>query len=70
MNGFSLAGYNLLVEQTLLKPTVASEEKKICILENMVSIEESTDPTLKVEIAEEAEKFGKLSSIDIYVGMF
>ena len=53
-----------------MKPTVASEEKKICILENMVSIEESTDPTLKDEIAEEAEKFGKLSSIDIYVGMF
>ena len=67
MNGFSLAGYNLLVEQTLLKPAPAIIEKKICILENMVSIEEFSDATLKDEIAEEAERFGKLQSIDIYV---
>lgn len=67
MNGFSLAGYNLLVDQTLLKPTPAVVEKRICILENMVSIQDSADPTLKDEIAEEAEKFGKLSTIDIYV---
>jgi RNA recognition motif-containing protein len=67
MNGFSLAGYNLLVEQTLLKPAPAIIEKKICILENMVSIEECSDATLKDEIAEEAERFGKLQSIDIYV---
>jgi len=67
MNGFSLAGYNLLVDQTLLKPTPAVQEKRICVLENMVTIEDSTDPSLKEEIAEEAQKFGKLSSIDIYV---
>lgn len=37
------------------------------ILENLVSFEDASDPTLKGEIAEEAEKQGKLKNINIVI---
>ena len=37
------------------------------ILENLVTMDESSDPTLKTEIAQEAEKYGRLDYIEIVI---
>ena len=39
------------------------------ILENLVSFEDASDPSLKSEIASEAEKYGRLNDIEIVIDL-
>jgi NAD-dependent oxidoreductase involved in siderophore biosynthesis len=77
MDGFSLAGQTLEVasisdkEAARVKADIVAAEKKPklhkVVLENMVSLEEVTDPTLKGEIAEEARRYGELRDVNIVI---
>ena len=47
------------------------DKNKSCtvILENLVSFEDASDPSLKSEIASEAEKYGRLNDIEIVIDL-
>ena len=49
-----------------LKPSNKNKSNTV-ILENLVTYEDASDPTLKGEIAAEAEKQGKLEDIEIVI---
>ena len=73
-NGHILSGTALQVEvvslQTAVDLMMKSVEQLTCksvLLENMVTMEDVKDPTLKEEIALEAEAHGKLLNIEVIV---
>ena len=51
------------------KEVLNKNKNKNCtvILENLVSFDDASDPSLKGEIASEAEKYGRLNNIEIVV---
>ena len=73
MNNFDLAGLPLRIAQTTksvaLTPGAAfaftGPRQCSVVLQNMISMEDTNDPDLESEIAEEAGKYGKLVKIDI-----
>ncbi len=74
MNGHVLSGQRLDVQVTsltkaieLMVQSVENSTLRCVYLENMITIEDTEDPGLKDEIADEANKYGKLIDIDIIV---
>jgi hypothetical protein len=72
MNGHVLSGQRLDVCATslsraieLMVQSVESSTFRAILLENMVTFEDTKDPGLKDEIAEEAARYGTLVEIDI-----
>ena len=48
-------------------PTSSTVEYKVVLLNNMITVEDTKDPDLKDEIAEEAKNYGELLRVDILV---
>lgn len=74
MNGHVLSGQRLDVQVTslskaieLMVQSVESSTLRCVFLENMITVEDTEDPGLKDEIADEARKYGRLVDIDIIV---
>ena len=54
-------------EKAKEKELLNKNKSCIVILENLVGYEEASDPSLKSEIASEAEKYGRLNDIEIVI---
>lgn len=74
MNAFDLAGKQLRVDvvsrlrmQQEVSPSTMAHTFTTVLLERMVTLEDTKDPGLKDEIAEEARNYGNLKDVELVI---